>query len=36
MNNFIDMLTDYMDTYKSTGRCMDKLKMDIYLRKAEY
>lgn len=36
MNNFIDMLTDYMDAYKSTGRCMDKLKMDIYLRKAEY
>lgn len=36
MNNFIDMLTDYMDTYKSTGGCMDKLKMDIYLRKAEY
>ena len=36
MNNFIDMLTDYMDTYKSTGRYMDKLKMDIYLRKAEY
>ncbi len=36
MNNFIDMLTDYMDTYKSTGRCMGKLKMDIYSRKAEY
>lgn len=36
MNNFIDMLADYMDAYKSTGRCMDKLKMDIYLRKAEY
>lgn len=31
MNNFIDMLADYMDAYKSTGRCMDKLKMDIYL-----
>lgn len=31
MNNFIDMLTDYMDAYKSTGRCVDKLKMDIYL-----
>lgn len=36
MNNFIDMLTYYMDAYKSTGRCVDKLKMDIYLRKAEY
>lgn len=36
MNNFIDMLTDYMDAYKSTGRCIDELKMDIYLRRAEY
>lgn len=36
MNNFIDMLTDYMDAYKSTGRCVDRLKMDIYLRKVEY
>lgn len=36
MNNFSDMFAEYMNAYKSTGRCMDKLKMDIYLRKVEY
>lgn len=36
MNNFSDMLTDYMDAYKSTNGFADGLKMEIYLRKAEY
>lgn len=36
MNNFADIFTNYMDAYKSTSRCMDNLKMNIYLRKAEY
>lgn len=36
MNNFTDMLTDYMDAYKSTNGFADGLKMEIYLRKAEY
>lgn len=32
MNTF----SDYMNAYKSTSRCVDNLKMDIYFRKAEY
>ena len=36
MGNFADILDDYMNAYKSTSEYKDKLKMDIYLRKAEY
>ena len=36
MNNFADIFTDYMNAYKSTSGYKDGLKMEIYLRKAEY
>lgn len=36
MNNFSDMFADYMNAYKFTNAFKDSLKMDIYLRKAEY
>lgn len=36
MNNFSDMFAEYMNAYKSTGRCMDKLKLDIWLQKSDY
>lgn len=36
MNNFSDTFVDYMNAYKSTNAFKDSLKMDIYLRKAEY
>ncbi|RHT38375.1 hypothetical protein DW790_05850 [Firmicutes bacterium AM31-12AC] len=36
MNNFDNIFADYMNSYKATSGFKDNLKMEIYLRKAEY